>query len=405
MPNLITHENCLKAAAIIIFGLLALGCGYVSQFSEVTPDKVVSRVQLVNVNYNDGSVIAERFLQISEDRNDKLSLKLVINTRRTGKQSSGRLRIVEVIPKSFALDAENLEFSRPPTKIIDPDPVIAWDICELAMGEDLDLPGETDPCESTIEIKTKEEHPWLRQIKDKYGGSYPEYAEVRKELRIFRDKYKKDSKGRFELASNPEQMKAANEYEKAYQEYVSSLVPELESVTAPASEEASPKPEEVPTDTPAPRETATVDPEPTKLAALRPKEILDNWISKNSQWRTAAMNDYDDYERAAIRRMWDSVGRDYLPYFATGDFNKDSERDFAAIVIEGGGKRYGLLVFNGPFKSADQEPAFFSKSLQRGDALFKKERLLIGPFESDNILFLVPKGRTYVLEAPDFGDY
>jgi hypothetical protein len=132
-------------------------------------------------------------------------------------------------------------------------------------------------------------------------------------------------------------------------------------------------------------------------------DVLTGFLSTDSKWRLATLADYDQDN---LELLWEGVGRDYLPYYAFGDFNKDSQLDFAVIVVNNSDKdRYGLAVFNGPFHSGEvNSPAFFDNGLQKGDALFLKEKLIVGPYQSDNIFFLVPKGAKYELQEPDFGN-
>jgi len=97
---------------------------------------------------------------------------------------------------------------------------------------------------------------------------------------------------------------------------------------------------------------------------------------------------------------------DYHPYVATGDFNGDGVRDFAAVVIDKtkSAHQFTLLVFNGPFDSSTVVPAFVASDLDLkymglsfGPPRPKPYRLIMGGFESDNTSMLVPHGKTYQL--------
>lgn len=136
----------------------------------------------------------------------------------------------------------------------------------------------------------------------------------------------------------------------------------------------------------------------------RQRSLLEEWLRENGGWRVAEKSDYD---ADLLELGLSEKGADYMPQYASGDFNGDAEKDFAALLVDKKNeKRLGLVVFNGPFGSAGkQEAAFFSDELQSGDALHVKEKeLWIGPFASDNILILRPKGKSYELEALEMPD-
>jgi hypothetical protein len=94
----------------------------------------------------------------------------------------------------------------------------------------------------------------------------------------------------------------------------------------------------------------------------------------------------------------------YHPYIATGDFNGDGVEDFAVILIDRSKqeKNFALVLFNGPFRSERQSPAFFQSGMDLkyyglvyGPPRPKPYRLLLGPFESDSGALLIPHGRGY----------
>jgi hypothetical protein len=98
----------------------------------------------------------------------------------------------------------------------------------------------------------------------------------------------------------------------------------------------------------------------------------------------------------------------YHPYVATGDFNSDGVGDFAIVLIDRSKSthNFALFVFNGPFGPKSASPAFVKSGLDlRGQGLFfgpprpKPYRLVMGPFESDYSVILVPRGHTYELQG------
>ena len=142
------------------------------------------------------------------------------------------------------------------------------------------------------------------------------------------------------------------------------------------------------------------------------RKVLSNWLSRRPRYRLA--NDHDCKCAGSILDMrtgfdgqWKPV-RDYHPYVATGDFNGDGTEDFAVVVIDRTKKdeNFALVVFNGPFETEEASPAFFKKGLDlEARGLFfgpprpKPYRLVMGPFESDNTVVLVPYGRSYRLDG------
>jgi hypothetical protein len=140
------------------------------------------------------------------------------------------------------------------------------------------------------------------------------------------------------------------------------------------------------------------------------QEILQNWLAQHAEYRVATDEDCDCADdirqmKAGFGGAWKAVP-DYHPYRATGDFNGDGVEDFAVVVV-GRSKQennFALLVFNGPFKSETDSPAFIKSGLElKYQGLFygqprpKPYRLSVGPFETDTGVFVIPHGRSYRL--------
>jgi len=140
------------------------------------------------------------------------------------------------------------------------------------------------------------------------------------------------------------------------------------------------------------------------------QKVLQNWLAHHPEYRIATDEDCDCADD--IRQMkagWDGAWKpvpDYHPYTATGDFNGDGVEDFAVVVIERSKQEnnFALVVFNGPFKSETASPAFMQSGLDlKYQGLFygpprpKPYRLLLGRFESDSGVVLIPHGRGYKL--------
>jgi hypothetical protein len=141
------------------------------------------------------------------------------------------------------------------------------------------------------------------------------------------------------------------------------------------------------------------------------KKVVTSWIAQHPGYRLANDNDCKcDEDLHTIRKTgyggrWKPVP-DYHPYVAIGDFNGDGNTDFAvALIFNNSPNRFAILVFNGPFDSANITPAYFDHDLKmRGIGFFfgpprpKPYRLVIGAFESEGYL-LLPKGQTYQIQS------
>jgi len=138
--------------------------------------------------------------------------------------------------------------------------------------------------------------------------------------------------------------------------------------------------------------------------------VLQNWLAQHPGYRIATDEDCDCADdikqmKAGSGGVWKPVP-DYHPYTATGDFNGDGVEDFAVVVVERSKQEdnFALLVFNGPFKPETASPAFMKSGLElKYQGLFygpprpKPYRLLVGQFNSDTALRLIPHGRGYRL--------
>ncbi len=144
------------------------------------------------------------------------------------------------------------------------------------------------------------------------------------------------------------------------------------------------------------------------------QRVLKGWLARHPGYRLAT--DEDCECGGDIEQMRTGYGGEtkpvphYHPYTATGDFNADGVEDFAVVLIDRSKKEknFALAVFNGPFESETLSPAFFRSGMDlKYSGLFygpprpKPYRLLLGPFESDSGVLLIPHGRSYRLDAPE----
>jgi hypothetical protein len=140
------------------------------------------------------------------------------------------------------------------------------------------------------------------------------------------------------------------------------------------------------------------------------QKVLQSWLARHPEYHVATDEDCECAEDIKqIKAGWGGAWKpmpDYHPYIATGDFNGDSVEDFAVVLI-GRSKQennFVLVVFNGPFKSESASPAFIKSGLNLkyqglayGPPRPKPYRLLVGRFESDSGVLLIPHGHGYKL--------
>lgn len=141
------------------------------------------------------------------------------------------------------------------------------------------------------------------------------------------------------------------------------------------------------------------------------QHVIQNWLSEHKPFRVAVDDDCgcdDDIGqmKSGDGGVWPRVP-DYHPYVAAGDFNGDGIEDFAVVLIDQSKKEknFALVIFNGPFTSDTANPAFVKSGLELSSSgLFfgpprpKPYRLLLGPFESDSGVLLIPHGGGYRME-------
>ncbi len=110
-----------------------------------------------------------------------------------------------------------------------------------------------------------------------------------------------------------------------------------------------------------------------------------------------------DFGRETVSRVRSEPRRlRYNPFYATGDFNRDGQEDFAVLLRLNNVPQEASLavaVFNGPFRNrSTAREAFYNAGFQADDMLFFiRRQLLIGPYQSDNCFIFRPRRRTYRL--------
>lgn len=132
------------------------------------------------------------------------------------------------------------------------------------------------------------------------------------------------------------------------------------------------------------------------------RATLESWLQSRPQLRLATEKDCRNLEGLAASRA--EYGRDYQPYYAVGDFNRDGQQDFAVALINGQKRtrKFAIAIFNGPFNQRRPSlPAFFVEGIdltEGGLVVLSGGRLVAGVFQSDNCVVLQPRRRTYVMK-------
>jgi hypothetical protein len=124
-------------------------------------------------------------------------------------------------------------------------------------------------------------------------------------------------------------------------------------------------------------------------------------------------------DQTILKDMRKNFGRNFRPYYRTGDFNRDGVPDFAMILARDGGPtgdqgsgiaethRYNdltIVIFNG--RRGTYAPVFV-KTTKAPLVCFlnltyeKKKRLTFGVYETDEGFIMTPAGKGYLIEYGD----
>lgn len=143
----------------------------------------------------------------------------------------------------------------------------------------------------------------------------------------------------------------------------------------------------------------------TSTADLRQQHraTLERWLEGKSTLRLAIEKDCQNRDGLTASRL--EYGRNYQPYYAVGDFNRDGQQDFAVALInqQKRSRKFAIAIFNGPFNQRrPSSPAFFAEGIdlsEGGLVILSGNRLVAGVFQSDDCVVLRPRGRTYVMKS------
>lgn len=134
---------------------------------------------------------------------------------------------------------------------------------------------------------------------------------------------------------------------------------------------------------------------------LRPEHrtVVEKWLAKKPHLRLATVK--DNTNEIGLAGTREQNGKSYHPYYRVGDFNRDRKEDFAVALVNARKKkeRFAVAIFNGPAGTGNV-PAFFEDGWDLSDGgLFDGEGgVMVGPFESDNCVILIPRKKKYVIK-------
>lgn len=136
---------------------------------------------------------------------------------------------------------------------------------------------------------------------------------------------------------------------------------------------------------------------------LRPQheEVVEQWLKSSARLaklRVATVADCLNKSGLAVTRK--ERGRNYHPYYAVGDFNRDGREDFAVAFVNDRKRqrKFSFAIFNGPFGKSSV-PAYIDENVDLSVMGFfyggRGSDLLLGEFESDYCVILKPRGKSY----------
>lgn len=122
-----------------------------------------------------------------------------------------------------------------------------------------------------------------------------------------------------------------------------------------------------------------------------PRNVLAAWLEKHPDFRLLTDDDCAcDDDLADIR----AKNRDYHPYFAVGDFDGNTMKDFAVVVAARSTGTRHVQIFSATRQGG---LSYLSPKVGNGSMLFfgvprpRPYRLVVGAYESEGAIF-VPRG-------------
>lgn len=138
-------------------------------------------------------------------------------------------------------------------------------------------------------------------------------------------------------------------------------------------------------------------------STLRPqhREVFEQWLTSSARLaKLRVATDSDCLNKSGLAATRKEQGRNYHPYYAVGDFNRDGREDFAVAFVNDRKRqqKFSFAIFNGPFGKSSV-PAYIDENVDLSVMGFfyggKGSDLLLGEFESDYCVILKPRGKTY----------
>ncbi len=133
------------------------------------------------------------------------------------------------------------------------------------------------------------------------------------------------------------------------------------------------------------------------------RAALQSVISKKPLYKFIPETWFEEGSLMGARNDW-GFGKNFKPYYQTGDFNRDGKLDFAVVLLKGKNvedEDWGMdvIVFNQvsgkTYKVAHVEHEDFSERLFiKAD----KNVLYVGVMETDSLGCFVPAGDGYIVE-------
>jgi hypothetical protein len=130
--------------------------------------------------------------------------------------------------------------------------------------------------------------------------------------------------------------------------------------------------------------------------------VLEKWLKQKPYLRPATTEDLDAEFLKRVKDMFPESTAS--PFYTTGDFNHDDQKDFAVgLVNKNKPGTLAIAVFNGPLGKANA-PAFYEENkFELTDIIFlgtdgrNRDELQIGIGSDTKTVLLKPKGRSYYI--------
>lgn len=122
---------CLVAASIFVYPKIKKG--------KVAEGEVVKSQEIVTLPVFDKDTPLSKKIELIKTGKDKYAAKVTLSLKNLSTSGKKNLEIVELIPKEFAQNVKEINFSTPPTKVLKDDPLIVWKFDELKPGEAINI--------------------------------------------------------------------------------------------------------------------------------------------------------------------------------------------------------------------------------------------------------------------------